>query len=94
MKSGRIAILDLFSGISGDMLLGALLDLGADPDTICKAIESLELPGFKLQWDRHQSKGISCLKAKVEVKEEAHPHRRFSRYRKDCRKREPPSGDC
>jgi pyridinium-3,5-bisthiocarboxylic acid mononucleotide nickel chelatase len=40
----RVAHFDCFSGISGDMTLAALLDLGVDRDAICTGIRSLGLP--------------------------------------------------
>ncbi len=41
----RIAYLDCFSGISGDMTLGALVDAGVDPKAIQAAVSGLGLPG-------------------------------------------------
>ena len=40
-----IAYFDCFSGISGDMTLGALIDAGGDPAVLHRAVESLELAG-------------------------------------------------
>ncbi len=41
----RIAYLDCFSGISGDMTLGALVDAGVDAHAIQAALAKLDLPG-------------------------------------------------
>ena len=41
--------LDIFSGISGDMFIGALLDLGVDAHTLARQIEHLTLDGFHLK---------------------------------------------
>lgn len=78
MTLGRIALLDLFSGISGDMLLGALFDLGADPEDVTRQLGSLQLPGFQLTVEKSIQQGISCRKITVQVEEERHPHRRLS----------------
>lgn len=48
----KIAYLDCFSGISGDMFLGALLDLGLPPDELRHALKGLPLAG----WELHTAK--------------------------------------
>ncbi len=78
MKPSRIALLDLFSGISGDMLLGALLDLGANLDSILESLKSLNLPGLDIRRERLVKKGITCTQATVRVEEDEHPHRHLS----------------
>ena len=40
--------LDLFSGISGDMFIGALLDLGIDAKTLDRELKKLALDGYHL----------------------------------------------
>ena len=42
----RIAYFDCFSGISGDMVLGALVDAGLDPALLQTELGRLNLPGI------------------------------------------------
>lgn len=39
----RVAYLECFSGICGDMMLGALLDAGVSPELLRKTVSSLQL---------------------------------------------------
>jgi uncharacterized protein (TIGR00299 family) protein len=64
MKS---AFLDAFSGLSGDMIAGAMLDAGADFDELRIALASLPLGGYRLSARRKLVSGISALKFDVEV---------------------------
>lgn len=43
-----IAYFDMFSGVSGDMILGALLDAGLEPDALSDSLRGLRIPPFKL----------------------------------------------
>jgi uncharacterized protein (TIGR00299 family) protein len=61
------AYLDAFSGISGDMLVGALLDLGLDFTAFTAAMASLELPGCELRLGRRELSGISAARFEVKV---------------------------
>lgn len=62
----RIAYLDCFSGISGDMFLGALLDAGVPAQVFHDAVEALNL-GARLDISRVDRAGISATKADIFV---------------------------
>ncbi len=72
---GKILYLEPFSGISGDMFLAALLDLGADYANLEKKLSILPLAGYRLSWARCQRAGIQAVKFDVECGEhDHHPH--------------------
>ncbi|WP_416828906.1 nickel pincer cofactor biosynthesis protein LarC [Ectobacillus polymachus] len=50
--------LDCFSGISGDMLIGALLDLGANQDQLIAELKKLNLDGYSINITKTQKNGI------------------------------------
>ena len=52
---GKHLHLDCFSGIAGDMLLGALVELGADPRKIEEALRSIELGEWSIQFSREDA---------------------------------------
>jgi uncharacterized protein (TIGR00299 family) protein len=62
----RVAHFDCFSGISGDMVLGAVIDAGVPADTIRTALDSLGLP-IKLEVERVKRCGFDATKATVEA---------------------------
>lgn len=55
---GQTIYLECYSGISGDMTVAALLDLGADPVVLEKGISSLGIGGYKLRISRVKKSGI------------------------------------
>ncbi|MBC7364154.1 MAG: nickel pincer cofactor biosynthesis protein LarC [Candidatus Aminicenantes bacterium] len=57
---------DCFSGASGDMILGALLSLGVNPEEFNQAISSLKLT-VKIKVKKEQSGGLSGLRVQVET---------------------------
>lgn len=54
----KILYLECYSGISGDMTVGALLDLGADKEILLKALDSISLEGFRVEITRVKKSGI------------------------------------
>lgn len=53
--------LECFSGISGDMTVASLLDLGADRKKLCEALDSLGVEGYHLHFSRVVKCGISAF---------------------------------
>lgn len=65
---------DCFAGISGDMALGAFVDLGVDPDVLRSELEKLGVAGWKLEFYRDQRCGISGTNAVVDLGGQEHHH--------------------
>jgi uncharacterized protein (TIGR00299 family) protein len=75
----RILYYDCFAGISGDMNLGALVDLGVDAGHLKRELGKLNIPGFHLEVVPDMRKGISGTKVTVVVENpenEKHRHLR------------------
>src|SRR5262249_13596677 len=67
--------LDIFSGISGDMFIGALLDLGVDAHELEHELEKLKLDGYHLHVSRAQKAAIEGVKFDVHLaREHSHEH--------------------
>jgi uncharacterized protein (DUF111 family) len=62
----RIAYLECFSGISGDMFMGALVDAGVAPKILEEAVAALNI-GARLEISRVVRSGISATKVDVWV---------------------------
>ena len=76
----RIAYIDCFAGISGDMFLGALVDAGLDPGIFHETVAALNL-NATLKFEKVDRSGISATKANVyeggnlaEATHTHHPH--------------------
>ncbi len=75
----RIAYLDCFSGMSGDMFLGALVDAGVPPRLLEETVASLKI-GARIQVTHVTRSGISATKVDVDPRGETalhshhHPH--------------------
>ncbi|MFA9377614.1 MAG: nickel pincer cofactor biosynthesis protein LarC [Lachnotalea sp.] len=66
--------LECYSGISGDMTVAALLDLGADRKVLEKALQSLPVDGFKVEISRVIKAGLDVCDFRVILDEEHENH--------------------
>ena len=73
----KLAYFDCFSGISGDMVLGALVDAGVDLRALEAELRKLNLEGWNISAEKVQRKAIRATKVNVETKE-THHHRHLS----------------
>lgn len=67
-----IAILEPFSGIAGDMTLGALVDLGLDQDWLRSLPGRLGLDGVTVRIARVRRAGIDCAKVEFDIPPQPH----------------------
>lgn len=75
-----LAYFDCFSGISGDMTLGALVHLGVPLQYLQNALAALPLTGFRLTADHVQRNGIEAVHVSVQTAE-THHHRTYAHIR-------------
>lgn len=68
---GKTLYLECASGISGDMTVGALLDLGADQDVLKTALDSLPVEGYRVNISRVSKSGLDACDFAV-LLDEAH----------------------
>ncbi|MBV7272971.1 LarC family nickel insertion protein [Clostridium sp. PL3] len=69
----KVLYYDCFSGISGDMNLGALIDIGVDKDYLISELLKLNISGYEIKAKKDVKNGISGTKADV-ILEECHNH--------------------
>src|SRR6266446_6432191 len=72
---GRPIYVDCFSGASGDMMLGALLDAGVSLDDVRNGLISLPVSGWSLDAEAVHSHGLPGTRAKVKLTRSDQPHR-------------------
>jgi len=70
----KVLIYDPYSGISGDMHMGAMVDLGVPEEYILETLEALALPGWRVRFRKEQRGGISGSRALVDIVEDHHHH--------------------
>jgi len=65
----KIAYFDCFSGISGDMILGSLIDLGLDIEYLKNEFKKINLSGYEINAEKIKKRDISCIKVNITVKD-------------------------
>jgi pyridinium-3,5-bisthiocarboxylic acid mononucleotide nickel chelatase len=73
----NIAYLDCFSGISGDMVLGAFLDLGLPRNLLRETLKKMALPDLGLSIRQEERGGLSGTSLRVKEKHPGHSHRSY-----------------
>ncbi len=73
----KLAYFDCFSGISGDMTLGALVDAGFSAEVLRAGLQSLQVPGWELTAEKVLKNGMSATHVSVKT-EDQQKHRSLS----------------
>jgi len=70
----KLAYFDCFSGISGDMTLGALIDAGCSADVLRSELQALEVPGWELTTEKVWKNGMSATQVRVKTEDQQKHH--------------------
>jgi uncharacterized protein (TIGR00299 family) protein len=73
----KLAYFDCFSGISGDMTLGALVDAGCDPEHLRAGLRGLQVAGWELSAEKTWKNGMAATYVRVKT-EDQQQHRSLS----------------
>src|SRR5215475_2200181 len=74
LETMKTLYFDCFSGISGDMTIGALLDLGLDFEYLKSELKKLPVEGYELKMSRVTRSNLSAMKFDVIMQGEKHGH--------------------
>ncbi len=74
----QILYFDTLAGMSGDMVIAALLDLGVDSKYLKSELAKLNLSGYQLEINKKQKSGITGIDFKVKLDDDGHHHRNLS----------------
>ena len=86
MKTLRAAYFDCYSGISGDMILGAMVDLGVDIKEIRNALKEIDLKGYKLNSKKIQRNGLASTQITTKIENKKNQYSPSQRSYYDIRK--------
>lgn len=84
MDQKNILYFDCSAGISGDMTLGALLDLGADREEFLKELQKLPLEGYRIETEMTERNFIRARQVKVILEEEEKGHSHEHGHEHSC----------
>lgn len=73
-KERKAIYFECYGGISGDMTVAALLDMGADEKELRRQLDSLPLEGFSVEISRVKKSGLDCCDFNVVLEEQYHNH--------------------
>ncbi len=79
-EMGNTLYLECYSGISGDMTVGALLDLGADQKVLEEQLRSLPVDGFKIEISRVKKSGLDACDFNVVLDQHHENHDHDNEY--------------
>jgi len=82
----RAAYLDAFSGLSGDMIVGALLDCGLEIAVLERELRKLDVAGYRIRREARSRSGIQATKFVVDIDAHDHSHAHTHRPFRDIRK--------
>ena len=72
---------DCFAGASGDMILGAMVAAGVDPDALREQLSLLNVEGFEIDFETTDRSGLSATYARVVTTDQS-KHRHLSHIRR------------
>ncbi|MFA6135121.1 MAG: nickel pincer cofactor biosynthesis protein LarC [Phycisphaerae bacterium] len=73
-----VAYFDCFAGAAGDMIVGSLLDAGADFEALKAHLSRLQVPGYSLSVETVRRAGLAGTKFNVELHAHDHGHRHLA----------------
>jgi len=78
-RDRKAVYFDMFSGASGDMILGALLDSGLQPEELMEGLSRLDLPGYSVIIHKVRQVAIAGTLVKVAIDANVtQPHRSYA----------------
>lgn len=90
----KILYFDCFSGISGDMTLGALLDLGIDKNEFLQKLSMLNLDGYEIEITKKEKMGIFGTDVSIKITQDSCHHRHLKDILNIISKSSLPKGVC